>query len=214
MWKAFLLFLALPAFSASVSVNGVVTQCVATPSVNIDPAGNISVICPQAAVVTPSCSATNAKTSLSGNYGTDTPTVSRGGFVSYKLPIYSDANIPAQMIGSRVFPGVLAMNFTGVNNNADGQTSPRWGAQFTIAACPGDFTGVPNCTRWGVPDNGGIQLPVYPQTAIAATGNNCTVAFGVQYYLNIRFVNSDKVTPSCQNGTCTLIVNFNSSAKL
>jgi len=106
------------------------------------------------------------------------------------------------------------MNFTGVNNNIDGQTNPKWGAQFTIGTCPGDFQGLPNCTRWGVPDNGGIQLPTYPQAAVATNGNNCTLAFGSQYYLNIRFVNSDKVTPSCQNSNCTLIVNFNSSAKL
>ncbi|HEY2630610.1 MAG TPA: hypothetical protein VGI57_15885, partial [Usitatibacter sp.] len=59
-----------------------------------------------------------------------------------------------------------------------------------------------------------IQMYAYPQTAIPATGNNCAMAYGTQYYLNMRFIANDKTTQTClsTNGLCTLIVNFNSNA--
>lgn len=160
------------------------------------------------------CSATGYKMTLDGSYASDTASIRSNGFVSYKLPIYTTTNIPAgTKVGSITIPGTLATQFTGVQNNVDASTSPRWGVQFAVSPCVGDFTSMAaNCTAWGIPDNGGIVLRAYP--AASQSGNNCTTQFGKQYFLNVRFIDNTKLKPTCPNTLCTVIINFNSSAKL
>jgi hypothetical protein len=158
-----------------------------------------------------------SKTMLStGNqtFVTDTPQIAKLTTVSYTLPMYNSTNAPQQRITSALsVPLPIQLNFTGINNNADGGTSPRWGVQFAVSQTPCDFTNTPSfCTAVGIPDNGGIVLRAFPATTIPSTGNNCTMAFGTQYYLNVRFIASDKTTPSCLNAFCSMILNFNSNA--
>ena len=74
------------------------------------------------------------------------------------------------------------------------------GTQFAISTCPGDFTSMPAaCRVWGVADTGGTQLQ---GNSGAGAAQYCWMAPGTQYYLNVRNVLSDGVTPSCNAGTC------------
>jgi hypothetical protein len=76
--------------------------------------------------------------------------------------------------------------------------------QYSISQCPGDFTSTPECTWYAYADS--FDKGVGIGTARTPGGGCTLVAGSPQYFVNVRNVLTDGVTPSCNAQACTLNV--------
>jgi hypothetical protein len=139
------------------------------------------------------CTTTAFNDTLSPYVGQVNAAIPRGGYVSYLLPVYTD---PGKTIQLASVQSPASQNYLGT--------------EFAISACPGDFTNVtPECQTWGYADTGGTML--YVTTGATPVHNQCTLLLGQRFYINVRNVASDMVTPACSVGTCYMSVLLHSN---
>jgi hypothetical protein len=136
------------------------------------------------------CGANQASATWTGlTVNSGLATVPQNSYYAFKLPLFPTAS--------------KSENFNAIN-------APNPGAvplptEFTISTCPGDFTNfLPSCKAYGAPDNSSIGLSARTYPATGATFG-CALRVGVQYYLNVRNVDSSNVN-ACPLGQCSLIV--------
>lgn len=88
------------------------------------------------------------------------------------------------------------------------------GVQYAISTCQGDFSAnVPSgCSGWSSVGSGILDAAV-GAAAAARNGTGCVIQPSpTQYYVNIRLVNQDLVTPSCPASNCQFVLNGNYTA--
>jgi hypothetical protein len=127
----------------------------------------------------------------SQTYDTATPSILKGGFVSYKLPVWTAAN--------------KIQYFTGVNNGAGSGNDAAHPliTEFAISQCPGDFNVPTACRTFADPINGVLKLTTRSVATPSTAG--CAMTVGQQYYFNVRNVDAS-LTNTCQSNSCSLIV--------
>jgi hypothetical protein len=125
--------------------------------------------------------------------GTKLIQIDRGAKVSYALPVYATAGRTLE---------ILSIQSTASQSDLT--------SEFSVSACPGDFDTVPaECKTWGTVNQSGTQL--YASTNGNQLAGTCTVITGVQYYINVRNTQFDRVTPACtQANTCFMNLQLNS----
>ena len=125
--------------------------------------------------------------------GTKLISIDRGAKVSYALPIYQTAGRTLE---------ILSIQSTA--------SQPDLTSEFSVSACPGDFDSVPaECKTWGTVNQSGTQL--YASTNGNQLAGTCTVITNVQYYINVRNTQFDRVTPACTlANTCYMNLQLNS----
>ena len=117
--------------------------------------------------------------------------IARGGSVTWSLPIYTVVGRTLEILSSQT------------TSTEQGLTS-----EFTVSTCPGDFTRMQaECDGWGGVETSGTQL--IAATAASVLTGTCTVVVGQQYYLNVRNIALDRVTPACAAQTCFMNVHLN-----
>ncbi len=118
-------------------------------------------------------------------------TISRGGVVAYGLPTYNAAR---------------TLELLSIQSTMSQQDLT---AEFSISTCPGDFANGPaECKTWGTVNQSGTQL----MAAVSATpvAGTCTLSSGTQYYISVRNVAFDRITPSCTPSVCYMLLQLNS----
>lgn len=132
-----------------------------------------------------------AATGSFADNGVKLVSIDRSGYVSYALPIYTQSGRTLE---------ILSIQSTASQATLMGE--------FSLSTCPGDFTVPDMCKAWGSVNQSGMQL--YATTNTAQVAGTCTLINGTQYYLNVRNVKADRVTPSCTPQTCYMNVQLNS----
>ena len=128
---------------------------------------------------------------FSGN-STKLIAIDRGASVSYALPVYTS-------------PG-RTLEILSIQSTA---SQPDLTSEFSVSTCAGDYTNMQaECKTWGIVNQSGTQL--YATTAASQVAGTCTLTLGTQYYLNVRNVKFDRVTPACTPQTCYMNVQLNS----
>ena len=137
-----------------------------------------------------SCGGALTTGAFTGTSGTQSPVMTNGGYVSFSLPALTAT-------GKRVSIKVVSA--------AGAQAA--FPIQVALAHCPGDFSPTEtSCTMDGTTT--GLQFNVITGAAETST-STCTLAVGTQYYVNMRAINKDHITPSCPTkGTCSDVLNF------
>jgi hypothetical protein len=79
-------------------------------------------------------------------------------------------------------------------------------AEVAISTCPGNFNVPAGCSTWGSVWGGATSI-----RADAVVGAACPMDIGTTYYVNVRMVEIDRVTPSCIAQTCTMRIQRNST---
>ena len=153
----------------------------ATNSVGTSAAATITV-----SVVAPGVCGAAAATATWGStiYNTATPSILKGSYVSYKLPLFPTAGKIVQ--------------FHGVNNNA---VIGNAVTEFVVGSCPGDFNNA--CKVAADPLNGALNLSAI--TVATASPSACRLVTGQQYYLNVRNTDTGG-TNTCPYNNCSLII--------
>ena len=85
------------------------------------------------------------------------------------------------------------------------------GVQYAISTCQGDFSAnvPPGCSGWSSVGSGILDAAV-GAAAAARNGTGCVIQPSpTQYYVNIRLVNQDLVTPSCPVSNCQFVLQGN-----
>ena len=119
-------------------------------------------------------------------------TISRGGSVAYAMPLYPDAGRTIEL---------LSIQSTSSQSDLT--------SEFSLSTCPGAFTNIPaECKTWGTVNQSGTQLMA--TTNATPVAGSCTLIIGTQYYVNVRNVAFDRVTPSCTPSVCYMILQLNS----
>jgi hypothetical protein len=140
------------------------------------------------------CTTTAVDGVFTGRYGQFNPAIPRGGYVSYELPA-STTNGLIVMLASAPSTSSQAYLWT----------------EFAVAKCPGDFgaQGVDaQCVSNGIAES----MNMSPTWGAAETpGRACTMEIGKKYYLNVKNVYTDHSTPSCNVGTCWLVLQMHSN---
>jgi hypothetical protein len=122
-------------------------------------------------------------------------TVPQNSYYSFKLPVFPTAG------KTEIFNAI---------NSSNPGVAPL-PTEFTVSACPGDFTNfVPSCKVYGTPDNGAITLSARMYAPGTSILGGCGLRTGIQYYLNVRNVDSSNVN-ACPVGQCSLIVQHHGS---
>lgn len=135
-----------------------------------------------------SCTTTAVNGQFVGKVMQVYPVISRGGSASYAMEVYS---APGANITLSTAPG---------GTNAVGNL---W-TELALSTCPGDFNVPAECRVNGIADAMQMSLSA---TAAAVPGQ-CVVVVGQQYYINVRNVYNDNLTPSC-SGNCSLLLQMN-----
>jgi hypothetical protein len=117
--------------------------------------------------------------------------IERGGNSAFSLPVYTQSNRLLEILS------IQSMSSSGDLT-----------AEYAISPCAGDFSVPAACRTWGTVNSSGMQL--YASTGTAQVSGNCTLINGTQYYLNVRMVLQDRVTPACTVQTCYMNVQLNS----
>ena len=152
--------------------------------------GTLTVIAPTQVGTCPTVALSGGTAVFTDTYGQATLSIPRGGIASITLPPWAAA------AANHAYYRFDSAQSTASQNDL--------GTQISISTCPGDFTANPAvCRYWGVANTGSTTIQ-----GNAGAGNPayCYMATGTQYYLNIRNVAQDTVTPSCNVGACGMIV--------
>jgi hypothetical protein len=174
--------------------------CTAGAALNLTSAGDVLVSCasngttppptPPVSTPLPSSSCTGTATGQFTINGQFTPApILRGSYASAPLP--ADRYDPSNVGHGFYFSSVQA-------------TQSNLVTQYSISQCPGDFTVTPECTWYAYADS--FDRGVNIGTARTPGGGCTLVAGSQQYFVNVRNVLTDGVTPSCNAQACTLNV--------
>jgi large repetitive protein len=164
----------------------------ATNSAGTSPAatGTLTVIAPVVTGTCPTVALSGGSSTFTDTYGQATLSIPRGGIAAIALPPWVAA------AANHAYYQFDSAQVTGTQNDL--------GTQISISTCPGDFTSNPApCRTWGVANTGSTTIH-----GNAGAGNPayCYMATGTQYYLNVRNVGQDGVTPSCNVSSCGVIM--------
>ena len=136
------------------------------------------------------CTPTTVNGAFTAN-GIKNLTINQNASVSYALPL---------------FPAGRTIELLSIQSTSSQQDLT---AEFAVSKCPGDFTPkAVECTAWGTVNQSGTQL--LATVAASPVAGSCTVIVGEQYYVSVRNVKIDRVTPSCTPQTCYMILQLNS----
>ena len=153
--------------------------------------GTLTVIAPVQAGTCPTVALTGGSSTFSADYGQATLTIPRGGIASIALPPWTAGQ------ASHAYSRFDSAQTTNTQNDV--------GTQVSISTCAGDFTSNPApCRAWGVANTG--STTIQGNAGTGARTDTCYMATGTQYYLNVRNVGQDGVTPSCNTSSCGVIV--------
>ena len=188
---------AISSQSATVSFPAVGTYSYTVAGTNSNGAGGVSpavaVLVSATAPVAPgSCANAKPVTGTFTGNGIRNLSIDRGASVAYALPVYPAPGRTLEMLSIQ-------------------STSSQYDltAEFSVSTCPGDFdTMQPECKTWGTVNQSGTEL--FGTTSGAVVPGTCTVVVGAQYYINVRNVKYDRVTPACGPQTCYMILQLNS----
>jgi hypothetical protein len=152
--------------------------------------GTLTVIAATQVGTCPAVALAGGSSTFTDTYGQATLSIPRGGIAAIALPPWVAA------AANHAYYQFDSAQVTGTQNDL--------GTQISISTCPGDFTSNPApCRTWGVANTGSTTIH-----GNAGAGNPayCYMATGTQYYLNVRNVGQDAVTPSCNVSSCGVIM--------
>lgn len=176
--------------------------CSGSVQMDLTAAGDVAIVCtaPGTPTTTPpptgggggssaTCPTSKAVFGSFADRPTLTPVIQNGKSAAIALPIYAAAS--------------GAILISGAETTLNLSTS----VQFAVTKCPGDFTVTdPHCSVTKT-QSGNVLNAIASATPVSG---KCTLDLNTQYYLNVRFVKSDNVTPSCAAaaGTCSVVIGY------